>query len=167
MGWVIALVIIVALDVAMLHGAKPDVPPVGHYKRPVSLFTPAERSFLRILDEIAGEKARVFAKVRLAEIVSPGAGITGGDRNEARHKANDGHLDFLLCKRDDLSVICAVRLEDGARFLKGQAQSGTFLREVCDTAGVPLVHIPAGRASTIDEVRKLLAPHFIAGRMPA
>lgn len=170
MGWVIALVIIVAvvaLDVAMLHGAKPDAPQAARYTRPISPFTPTEQSFLRILDEIVGEKARVFAKVRLAEIVAPVAGMTGGDRNEVQHKLNDAHLDFLLCKRDDLSVICAVTLEDGARFLMGQARSATFVREVCHTAGVPLVHIPAGLASTFDEVRKLLVPHLVAARPPA
>ena len=56
MGWVIALVIIVAvvaLDVAMLHGAKPENPAVSPYTRSTSLFTSAETSNRSLFPPIA------------------------------------------------------------------------------------------------------------------
>jgi hypothetical protein len=169
MGWIIALAIILAvaaLDLAMLQGAKADAPPASPYTRSRSLFTPAERSFLRVLDEVVGDKARVFSKVRLAEVVAPGAGMSREDRNEAEHRLNHSRFDFLLCKPDDLSVICAIMLEDGARFLAGQSHARAFLREVCHAAGVPLVQVPAGLASTLEEVSRRLAPHLVAVRIP-
>jgi hypothetical protein len=42
----------------------------------------------------------------------------------------------------------------------GTSRQIAFLHEVCHTAGVPLIHVPATMASAVDEVRGLLAPHL-------
>jgi hypothetical protein len=163
MGWVIALVIIigvVALDVAMLNNTKPEVRPTSPYVRSAHLFSPAERSFLQVLDQVVGDNARIFGKVRVADVVVPGEGITGSGRKEAYHKVSGHRFDFLLCNRNDLSVICAIALDDGIRRLKGTSHTTAFLSEVCHAAGVPLIHVPARIASAVDEVRKLLSPHL-------
>lgn len=165
MGWVIALVIIaavVALDVAMLHGAKPENPGVSPYTPSTSLFTSAERSFLRLLDEVVGDNGRVFSKVRVADVVVPGAGMTREDRNEAERKLDHSRFDFLLCNNEDLSVICAIPFGEGVLHRTGRSHAGNFLREVCHAAGVPLIHVPARVCSGIDEVRQLLVPHLAA-----
>lgn len=165
MGWVIALVIIIAvvtLDVAMLHNAKPDETPVAPYVRSPYLFTPVERSLLGVLDQVVGDRARIFGKVRVADVVAPGSGVTGSGRNDPQHKLSRSRFDFLLCNRDDLSVICAIALDDGTRRLKGKLHPSAYLSEVCHAAGIPLIHVPARIASTLDEVRKLLAPHLVA-----
>lgn len=39
-----------------------------------ALFSPAERSFLGVLDLAVGDKARVFAKVRVADVLTPQIG---------------------------------------------------------------------------------------------
>ena len=163
MGWIIALVIIiavVALDVAMLQGTTAEETPTASYRRSSQLFTPTEQSFLRVLDQAVGDSARILGKVRVADVVVPGVGLSRSDRNETQHRLFHARFDFLLCKQDDLSVICAIVLDDGARRLKGQWHPSAFLIEVCDVAGVPLIHVPARFTTAIDEVRKLLAPHL-------
>jgi hypothetical protein len=163
MGWVIALIIIlgiVALDVAMLNKPRLDETSNTPYARSVHLFSPAERSFLQVLDEVVGDNARIFGKVRVADVVVPGEGMTGSDWKEAYSKVSSHRFDFLLCNRNDLSVICAIALGDGTHHLTGRSHTTAFLREVCHDAGVPLIHVPATITSAIDEVRKLLAPHL-------
>ena len=143
MGWVIALVIIlgvVALDVAMLNKPRLDETPNAPYVRSVHLFSPAERSFLQVLDEVVGDSARVFGKVRVADVVLPREEMTGRERKETCHKVSTHRFDFLLCNRHDLSVICAVALDDGTRHLTGKSHPAAGLREVCHAAGVPLTH---------------------------
>jgi len=163
MGWAIALVIIlgvVALDVAMLNKPRFDETSNAPYARSLHLFSPAERSFLQVLDEVVGDNARIFGKVRVADVVVPGEGMTGSDWKEAYRKVSSHSFDFLLCNRNDLSVICAIALDDGTRNLTGKSHPAAFLSEVCHAAGVPLIHVPETIASAIDEVRKLLAPHL-------
>jgi hypothetical protein len=163
MGWTIALVIIlgvVALDVAMLNKTRRDEAPNTPFARSAHLFSPTERSFLQILDQAVGDNARVFGKVRVADVVVPGEGMTGGGWKEAYRKVSGHHFDFLLCNRNDLSVICAIALDDGTHSLTGKSHPTAFLSEVCHAAGVPLIHVPASVASAIEEVRRLLAPHL-------
>jgi hypothetical protein len=163
MGWAIALVIIigvVALDVAMLNNNKQDEAPNTPYARSAHLFNPAERSFLQVLDRVVGDNARIFGKVRVADVVMPGEGLTGSHWKEAYHKVSRHRFDFLLCNRNDLSVICAIALDSGTPHLLGVSNQTAFLHEVCHAAGVPLIHVPATIASAIDEVRSLLAPHL-------
>jgi hypothetical protein len=163
MGWVIALVIIigvVALDVTMLNNNKQEEAPNTPYARSAHLFNSTERSFLQILDRVVGDNARIFGKVRVADVVMPGDGMTGSNWKEAYHKASSHRFDFLLCNRNDLSVICAIALDNGTPHLLGTSNQTAFLRQVCHAAGVPLIHVPVTIASAIDEVRKLLAPHL-------
>jgi hypothetical protein len=132
------------------------------YARSVYLFSPAERSFLQVLDEVVGDNARIFGKVRVADVVVPGERMTGSDWKEAYRKVSSHRFDFLLCSRNDLSVICAIALDDGTHHLTGESHPAAYLRKVCHAAGVPLIHVPATIASAIDEVRKLLAPHLVS-----
>jgi len=163
MGWAIALIIIlgvVALDVMLLNKTRLDETSNPPYTRAAHLFSPAERSFLQVLDEVVGNNARIFGKVRVADVVVPGGGVTGSDWKETYRKISSHRFDFLLCNRNDLSVICAIAFDDGTQDLAGKSHPAAYLREVCDAAGVPLIHVPETIASAIDEVRKLLAPHL-------
>ena len=165
MGWAIALVIIfgvVALDVAMLNSTRLDETPNTSYARSALLFSPAERSFLQVLDQVVGNNARVFGKVHVADVVVPREGMTGSSWKQAYRKVSGHRFDFLLCNRNDLSVICAIALDDGAHQMTGKSYPTAFLSEVCHAAGVPLIHVPATIASSIDEVRKLLSPHLVS-----
>lgn len=163
MGWVIASVIIlavVALGVALLYRTRRASARNVPHQRLAHLFTPAERSFLRVLDQVVGDDARIFGKVRVADVLLPGKGVEGRERNEAYHSIACRSFDFLLCDRGDLSVICAVVLDTDTRRAKGRSQQAALLNEVCHAAGIPLIRVPAGIAPVRDEVRKLLAPYL-------
>ena len=45
-----------------------------------TLFSPAERAFLGVLDLAVGDQARVFAKVRVADVLTPQARLGKGWR---------------------------------------------------------------------------------------
>lgn len=73
------------------------------YQKCETLFTPAERSFLGVLQQAVGNNAAIFAKVRVADIVEPKTGLSRSARQKAFNKISAKRFDFLLCDKEDLS----------------------------------------------------------------
>ena len=135
--------------------------PTGYpYQKTGALFSPAERSFLGVLHQAVGDNAAIFGKVRVADVVEPKTGLNRSDRQSAFNKISGKHFDFLLCDKEDLSVICAIELDDRSHQSKSRHQRDEFLQGVCEAAGVPLVQVPAMSGYVIDVVKRLIAPHF-------
>lgn len=124
------------------------------------LFTSAERSFYGVLSQAVGTNATIFGKVRVADTVIPRKGLSRSEWQKAFNKISGKHFDFLICNNDDLSVICAMELDDSSHKSDKRQRRDEFLRGVCGAAHIPLVQIPARASYGIDEIRKLLAPHL-------
>jgi ssDNA-binding Zn-finger/Zn-ribbon topoisomerase 1 len=130
------------------------------YQKSKALFTPAERSFFGVLQQAVGVNAAIFGKVRVADVVEPKEGLSRSARQKAFNKISGKHFDFLLCDKEDLSVICAVELDDESHNSKRRQERDEFLKKVCEAAGVPLIQIPAMSGYVIDVVKRLIEPHF-------
>jgi ssDNA-binding Zn-finger/Zn-ribbon topoisomerase 1 len=72
----------------------------------------------------------------------------------------------LLCDKEDLSVACAIELDDGSHNSKRRQERDEFLKGVCEAAGVPLIQVPAKSAYVISEVRSLLPRYLIVEDTP-
>lgn len=91
---------------------KPSNPDALPYLPAGPLFTPAEGSFLGVLNQAVSGKARVFGKVRVGDVLKPKPSLQRGPATTARNRINRKHFDFILCRPDDLSVICVIELDD-------------------------------------------------------
>ncbi len=131
----VAVLVIAALVLAkILQGLKST--PTGYpYQKKEALFTPAERSFLGVLNQAVGDSAHIFGKVRVADVVVPKKGMSRDDRQKAFNKISGKHFDFILCRKNDLSVACAIELDDRSHKAKNRQQRDEFLQGVCKTAG--------------------------------
>jgi hypothetical protein len=130
MSWVvIAVVIVVVLAVFVLWlSQKQGIQSVEYpYRKLDALFTPAERSFLGVLNQAVGENAQIFGKVRVADVIAPKKGIPRSDWQKAFNKISGKHFDFLLCDNNDLSVLCAIELNDSSHNSKKRKDRDTFL----------------------------------------
>lgn len=136
------------------------------YQNAGALFSPAERSFYGVLNQAAGQTAKIFGKVRVADVVAPRKGITRSYWQKAFNKISAKHFDFLLCRCDDLSVICAIELDDSSHKSKKRQQRDDFLRGACNAAKLPLIQMPAKVGYTIDEVKQLINPHLNLIKIP-
>nr|WP_274522501.1 DUF2726 domain-containing protein [Halorhodospira halochloris] len=102
------------------------------YTKASALFSPAERSFLGVLDQAAGYDYRVFGKVRVADVVKVRSMADRRAWQRAFNQISSKHFDFILCAKDDLSVVAAVELDDkshqkgkrGERMVRREAKSG-------------------------------------------
>lgn len=169
MFWLLILVvaIVVVIVLGALAGKKSGSgPSVGYPYVPAKvLFTPAERSFLGVLDQAVGSEHRVFGKIRVADVASVKAGLEASARRGALNRVTGKHFDFVVCRASDLSIVCAVELNDKSHASKRAQARDEFLSKVCQKISLPLYQVPAKRAYAVKEIQAKLAPAL--GMAPA
>ncbi len=121
------------------------------------LFTPAERSFLGVLDQSVGSDFRVFGKVRVADVIGVEKGKSKSVWQRAFNRINAKHFDFVLCSPSDLKPVCAVELNDKSHAQEARKGRDQFLEDVCKKAGLPLVFFPAQHTYSPVEVCGVIA----------
>jgi hypothetical protein len=117
-----------------------------------ALFTPAERSFLGVLDQAVGNDFRVFGKVRVADVVGVTKGVQKSHWQRAFNRISAKHFDFVLCRPSDLKPVCVIELNDKSHAKDARKGRDEFLEEVCTVAGIPLIFIPAQHSYTLTEI---------------
>ena len=80
--------------------------------RPAGFPSPAERSFFGVLRQAVGTEFHVFAKVRLADIVTPQKTRSRSAWQSAFNRISSKHVDFLLCETAGLSPVAVIELDD-------------------------------------------------------
>jgi hypothetical protein len=169
MSWIFILVILVVVAGAFLavagkragSGFKIGLP----YVPAKALFSPAERSFLAVLDQVVGPEHRVFGKVRVADLASVRPGLAPSARQGALNRVAAKHVDFVVCRASDLIVVCAVELNDSSHASKRAQARDELLGNVCKAIGLPLFQVPAKRAYSVSELQAQFAS--VIGVAPA
>ena len=169
MSWVLILVIVVVVVAGLIAvagkkagtGSKVGFP----YVPAKALFSPAERSFLGVLDQAVGSEHRVFGKVRVADLAAVKPGLGNATRQGALNRVAAKHFDFVVCRASDLSVVCAVELNDSSHSTKRAQVRDELLSNVCKAIGLPLFQVPAKRAYSVQELQAQFAS--VTGVAPA
>ena len=156
---VVILIVIVLIVVAIavfitLKGKQPSPGEGGlAFESREALFTPAERSFLGVLEQaLANSRYRVFGKVRLGDIVKPAKGLTASKRTTAQNRINQKHVDFLICSASDLAVVAVVELDDQSHARDDRAGRDSFVDDALTMARIPVVRFPAKKSYALPEV---------------
>ena len=159
---IILILILVAVAIALsLFKKKAGKGPANFpYQSKDVLCSPAERSFLGALDNIVGKNYRIFAKVRLADIVDVQKGLSTSAWQSAFNRISGKHLDFIVCSANDLSIIGAIELDDKTYRGKGRQERDQFLDKILEAAGVPILRIKAQSTYSIKEISSSLDSAF-------
>lgn len=126
--------------------AMPEKKPQALYEAQESLFTPAERNFMMVLQSICASHFAVFGKVRIADVIAVRKGLEPQVWRRAFNRISAKHVDYVLCDPRDLSVLCVIELDDASHRRKDRSERDTFVDAVFAEAGIPCIRIPA-RAS--------------------
>lgn len=113
-----------------------------HYKT-VALFSPAEKFFFFALERAVGQKYRVFAKVRIADVIHPSKELSKKKWWQHFVQISSKHFDYVLCDKRTLEVLCVVELNDRSHERKDRSKRDGLVLEVCASANLPLVWIRA------------------------
>lgn len=148
----VVLLVIVTLALARRKTGRVDYP----YVAAPGLFTPAEQKFLRALEQALPDY-RVFAKVRVADLITVRKGLTKSARASAFNRVAMKHVDFVLCRTDDLTVICAVELDDKTHERRDRRARDAFLERAFAAAQLPLVRVQVRSSYDAAQLRSLFA----------
>ena len=159
----IVLAFVVLIFIAALKNKHGGAGSVGFPYQPAkTLFSAAERSFLGVLDQAVGSEHRVFGKVRVADIALVKPGLGNSARQGALNRIAYKHFDFVVCRTSDLTVICAVELNDKSHSSQRAQTRDEFLLKVCQAISLPLLTVPAKQAYSPQEIRS----QFLAAVSP-
>ncbi len=151
------LVLMGILRFALPLFVKSDKRSIGFpYERNPNFLTSAESSFFRILEKAAGDKLRVFAKVRLGDVVKVRRGLSKIDNRSAFNRIRSKHLDFVVCGAEGLDVKFAVELDDSSHKKSHRQDRDRFVDRALDAAGVPIFHFQIKRAYSMQELREMI-----------
>ena len=148
--FIVALLALVILKQRNAGASADDFP----YILESSLFSPAERSFLGVLDQCFGSEYRILGKVRIADAITVRKGTAKPRRQRAFNRISSKHFDFLLCSATELKPLCAIELDDQSHARANRQARDTFVRRACQAAGLPLANIPAQHAYVAAEIRQ-------------
>ncbi len=132
------------------------------YQRGKPLFSAAERSFLGVLDQAVGPDHRVFGKVRIADLAAVKPSLGRAARQGALNRIASKHFDFVVCRCSDLSVVCAIELNDQSHSSPRAQARDALVANVCRTIQLPLLMIPAKSSYSLQDVRA----QFLAAMPP-
>jgi hypothetical protein len=164
---VVALLAVLAAVAAFLKKGQPGASKDVTYDARRELFSPAERSFLGVLEQALEERFRVMGKVRLGDLVQPAKGFSRSQRTGAWNRINQKHIDFVLCQPDTLAVAGVVELDDASHRRKDRSARDDFIDKALASAGIPIVHFAARRAYAAQEIKDGLAGMLLAEQAPA
>ena len=158
------VVFVVFIVLAALKNKQGGSGKLGFPYQPAKpLFLAAERSFLGVLDQAVGPEHRVFGKVRVADVAAVKSGLGNSARQGALNRIAAKHFDFLVCRSGDLSVVCAVELNDKSHASQRAQARDELLANVCRVINLPLLTVPAKAAYSPQDVRA----QFLAAVEPA
>lgn len=163
MSTLIAIIIffaIVAVIVALLKnkgsGAKQGYP----YRINDPFLSKAELSFFHVLRQAVGDRAIVFAKVRISDVLATKKGLNNSQRQTAFNKITSKHFDFVICSNDSAKLLAAVELDDSSHNRKTQVERDAFVNKAAESASFPVLRIPAKNAYPIAQLKVQLAPYL-------
>lgn len=123
------------------------------FVRQPALLSVAERNLWRRLDEAVGENNCVFSKVRLADVVRLKPDLKPSEAKKAREPIAAMSLDFVICRRSNLSIAAAIKLTDADEGRNPQTRDAALLEGTLAAAGVPLLRLPADSEYTTPGLR--------------
>lgn len=158
--WPIIAIIIVFVIIAIAlklflggnKGGTEDYP----YEKEQTLFTPAERSFLGVLEQAVDGKLRIMGKVRLADVVKVKRGNNKSSWQKAFNMIQSKHVDFVACDTATLGVKFVVELDDKSHNQSKRQDRDEFIDKVLEAADIPVFHFAAKRTYAIQELQNSL-----------
>jgi|GEM_PF-3070690 len=116
-----------------------------------SLLTPPELACFNTLHLVAGKEYHVMAKVSLSDIAVVKQGV---DKSMIERASKKGmrDVDFILCSKDNLAVVCAIELGEASGHR--DFTLGDFLQEL----GILYFRLPMKTSYSMPEIRGMLEP---------
>ena len=131
-----------------------------HYVLQNSIMSAAELTFYHALSTCITDDQIIFTKVRIADVLDIQEQKTKenfGKWKGAFMKISQKHFDYLICDKSNMSVICAVELNDKSHQEKKRNDRDLFVEQACKEANLPLLMYPCYPTYKLDVLSDTLA----------
>jgi Protein of unknown function (DUF2726). len=132
--WAIVAALVLLLLLLLLWGRR-GRRAQSTYERTERFLTPAEQQLMTALKAALPETARLLAKVRVADVLTPARRLSPRDWQTAFNRISAKHFDFLVCRAEDYRPLCAIELDDRSHVLRRRRERDDFLDGACREAG--------------------------------
>ena len=153
---VVTILIVLAAIKKALRSRKSCAKVVSAYERTDGLMSAAELSFFRVLEAAVGDDFRIFAKVRLADIVKVKPTSDPRARQFAFNKIQSKHIDFVAVDPVDMTVQFVVELDDKSHKAQSRQTRDDLVDGILAEAGIPIIHFPARASYSEQQIRSSL-----------
>lgn len=104
-----------------------------------NLMTKNEWSFYKQLKPVADElNLSILCKTRVADLVDIEKGLNKSEWQTAFNRINKKHIDFILCKPENLYPVLLIELDDNTHDTDKGKKRDEFVEKVLDKAGYKL-----------------------------
>lgn len=166
MLYIIIAILIIAVILLILKNRKPQTIAVPEaeeaevkadeilpYKKKL-LLTKNEWRFYKDIKPIANKyNLHILAKIRMADLVEVDGNIDKKDKQKYFNRIKSKHIDFALCKQDNLQILCLVELDDSSHNNKNRVKRDELIEKIYEKAGYKLIRV-YGAASFEEELIK-------------
>ncbi|WP_221032532.1 DUF2726 domain-containing protein [Actomonas aquatica] len=159
---VVAVVLVAFAAVALKSKVGEPKADAALYTLRPSIYSPAERSFLGVLDLIELGELTISSKVRLADIFEVKPGVDRRERQGAVNRITSKHVDFLLIQKSDGKPILGIELDDKSHQRGARVKRDEFVDTTFKSAGLPLLRVKVQATYdprlVLSEIEKALIP---------
>lgn len=111
------------------------------YKKKL-LLTKNEWVFYKKLKPVCDKyDLHILSKIRFADLVEVKDSVDKKERIKYFNRISRKHIDFVLCKPENLQVVALIELDDKSHDNTNRAERDSFVDKVCAVSGYKMVHI--------------------------
>ncbi len=137
-------------------------------QRKSRLLSPAERSFFDCLMPALSEDFFVFTKVSMLDVVAASPAASGFEKRRIQKRLMGQHLDYVLCKKNDLSIFGVIELEnfDKSTSRTDRAKREDLVNSVCKAAHLRLFYFDIRQDYQRVDIRRLVTGYSSKPKSP-
>ncbi len=121
-----------------------------------TLYSAAELRFFRVLEQALDGRGRIYAKVRLADVIKVRPGMSGRHYFQAFNAIACKHVDYVVCDNVSHRILCVVELDDRSHERAERRERDAFVDAALKVAGIPILHVPVQARYPLGELRAQL-----------
>lgn len=122
-----------------------------------NLMTKNEWAFYKALKPVADKmNYSILCKTRVADLVDIEKGLNKSEWQTAFNRINKKHIDFILCKPENLYPILLIELDDNSHETEKGKERDKFIESVYEKTGYKLLRTKGG-ANLEEQITKALS----------
>ncbi|SEB12079.1 DUF2726 domain-containing protein [Marinobacterium iners] len=119
-----------------------------------SILTPAELKFMKVLQEVVGDRYYILSKVRVADVFKVKKQRFGEAEYKWFNKIKAKHFDYVLCCPDSFRPLAVVELDDSSHNRPDRVKRDKLLNNICKDSGLIIIRQIYKKEYNIKELKE-------------